>query len=142
MAESIKTNYQRGDNQGSDKRHAHEWKQSEIVYILNDAIVLVTDGSHELDLRRRSLLKVQLKPEYKSLLSESSSVPVCQSFCFQQNWKNQLMTLRNLTKLLLPLLLAGSDYIIIPNYSTTAIDLKNLQKQCWPFIGHQIHILY
>ena len=54
-------------------------KQSEIdrnkvSTLLNDAIALVTDGSHELDLRRRSLLKDQLKPEYRSLASESSPV--------------------------------------------------------------------
>ena len=91
-------------------------KQSEIdrnkvSTLLNDAIALVKDGSHELDLRRRSVLKDQLKPEYRSLASEFSPVT---ELLFGEELENQLTRLRNLTKLLQPLPLAGRDFKIIP----------------------------
>ena len=77
-------------------RKQSEIDRNKVSTLLNDAIALVTDGSHELDLRRRSLLKDQLKPEYRSLASESSpmtelsfgelekSVDCCYRFCWQE----------------------------------------------------------
>ena len=49
-------------------------KTSDLGSVLDDAIALIADGSHELDLRRRSLLKDQLKPEFRAPASETNPV--------------------------------------------------------------------
>ena len=78
-------------------RKQSEIDRNKVSTLLYDAIALVTDGSHELDLRRRSLLKDQLKPVYIGLASESSpmtelsfgeelekSVDCCYRCCWQE----------------------------------------------------------
>ena len=97
---------------------------------LNDAIALIADGSHELDLRRQAILKDELKSEFKALARESNPV---KELLFGDELEKAVDDLKKSNKVTLTLAAKKKPY---GNYTNQSGNYqRNQNKGKWPFLG-------
>ena len=100
-------------------------KTSDLGSVLDDAIALIADGSHELDLRRRSLLKDQLKPEFRALASET--IPVTE-LLFGDDLEKTVDDMKKSNKVPIPCLAIKENSIAVTAIQVIPVHLPSITQ--------------